>query len=47
MVGLLTKYLVKTVLRFDHADFLDAIKRDLGPILGEVGLWSLKNYQAK
>ena len=47
MVGILTKYFVKSVLRFNHADFLDAVKRDLGPLLGEVGLWSLKNYQER
>lgn len=25
----------------DHADFLTAMRTDLGPILGDVGLWSL------
>lgn len=33
------------MLRFDHKDFLRAIAIDLGPILGDTGLWALKNYQ--
>ena len=41
------KYLVKNVLRFGHKDFMHAIKVDLGPILGETGLWALKNYQTQ
>ena len=32
-------------MRFDHKDFVRAIKTDLGPILGDTGLWALKNYQ--
>jgi len=25
----------------DHADFMIALRTDLGPVLGDVGLWSL------
>ena len=45
MVGVLVKYFVNQVLRFDHQDFVRAIKTDLGPLLGDTGLWALKNYQ--
>ena len=31
-----------SVIRFDHHDFVKAIKLDLGPILSDMGLWSLK-----
>ena len=44
MVGVLMKYLLKNVLRFSHKDFMHAIKADLGPMLGDTGLWALKNY---
>lgn len=47
MLGVLTKYLVKQVLNFSHIDFLTALRVDLGPILGETGLWALKNYQQR
>jgi len=40
----MTKYFVKSVIRFDHADFLKAIKLDISPLLGEIGLWALHNY---
>ena len=45
MVGVLVKYFVSQVLRFDHKDFVRAIKTDVGPLLGDTGLWALKNYQ--
>ena len=45
MVGVLVKYFVNTVLRFNHRDFMHAIRQDLGPLLGDTGLWALKNYQ--
>lgn len=32
-----------TVLNYDHKDFIKAIKIDLGPVLGDLGLWSLNN----
>lgn len=44
MIGVLLKYYLKQVLRFNHADFLKAFKEDLGPLLGDTGLWALKNY---
>lgn len=44
LLGVLLKYFIKSVLRFDHADFVKAIKEDLGPLLGDTGLWALKNY---
>ena len=47
MVGVLVKYFVSQVLRFDHKDFLRAIKTDVGPLLGDTGLWALKNYQMR
>lgn len=47
MLGVLTKYFVKQVLNFSHNDFLTAFRVDLGPILGETGLWALKNYQQR
>ena len=34
--------MINSVLRFDHKDFLKAIKIDLGPILGNTGLWALR-----
>jgi len=33
-------------MRFDHKDFLRALRLDLGPVLGDTGLWALKNYLA-
>ena len=47
MIGVLVKYLVTSVLRMNHSDFVKAIKEDLGPILGDTGLWALKNYQTR
>jgi len=44
MIGVLVKYFVNQVLRFDHTDFIRAISIDLGPILGDTGIWALKNY---
>lgn len=39
------KYFLKSVMHFQHEDFLTALKVDLGPLLGEAGLWALKNYE--
>jgi len=47
MIGVLLKYFVKYVMHFDHLDFLRAIRTDLGPLLGDTGLWALKNYLNK
>jgi hypothetical protein len=35
------------MLRFDHIDFIKAIRVDISPILSEVGIWVLKNYENK
>lgn len=45
MVGVQINYLVEKVLRFSHSDFLKAINSDLGPVLGDLGLWTLKCLQ--
>lgn len=45
MIGVLMKYLMTCVIRFDHKDFMHAVRSDLGPLLGETGLWAIKNYQ--
>lgn len=44
MIGVLVKYFVNVAMRFDHKDFVRAIKTDLGPLLGDTGLWALKSY---
>jgi hypothetical protein len=45
MVGVLSTYFMKKVLHFSHDDFLTSLSADLGPLLGETGLWALKNYE--
>ena len=45
MIGVLLKYFVKSVMRFDHADFMRAVAIDLGPLIGDTGIWALKSYQ--
>lgn len=47
MIGVLVRYFVKKVLNFDHADFMKAMKEDVQPILGELGLWALTNYSMR
>ena len=47
MVGILCKYFLRSVMHFSHEDFLTAMKVDLGPILGETGLWALKAYEQR
>ncbi len=42
MLGVNVQYMINSVLRFDHKDFLMAMKIDLGPILGHTGLWALR-----
>lgn len=42
MLGVNINYFVNSVLRFDHKDFLKAMKMDVGPILGHTGLWALR-----
>lgn len=39
--GVLLKYMVNSVLHFSKLDFIKALKYDLGPILGEVGLFMI------
>lgn len=47
MIGVLVRYFVKQVLSFDHADFMKAMKEDVSPLLGELGLWALTNYSMR
>ena len=42
MLGIQTQYMLNSVLRFSHKDFLKALRVDLGPVLGDTGMWSLK-----
>lgn len=42
MLGVNISYFLNSVLRFDHKDFLKAIKIDVGPLLGYTGLWALR-----
>lgn len=41
------KYFLKSVMHFSHDDFMTALKVDLGPLLGDTGLWCLKNYETR
>ena len=45
MPGVLIKYLVEKVLKFNHTDFMKTLKLDLGPILGDVGLFIIESYK--
>lgn len=45
LVGVLMQYFLTSVLRMDHKDFLKALRIDLGPVLGDLGLWILKCRQ--
>ena len=47
MVGVQINYFINTVLRYNHSDFIKAIKIDLGPVLGDLGLWVLNNLKAQ
>ena len=40
MVGVALQYMLDSALRFDHKDFITAVKLDLGPILSDLGVWS-------
>jgi len=42
MVGVNIEYFKTAVLRYDHNDFMKAMKQDLGIILGSLGLWAIK-----
>jgi hypothetical protein len=37
--------MLQKALRFSHVDFKQALAMDLGPILGDTGLWTLKCIQ--
>lgn len=39
MMKVLKLYMVDQVLRFDHQDFLKAVKDDIPPLISEVGIW--------
>lgn len=43
MLKVLKLYMVDTILRFDHKDFLKAITDDVPPMVSEVGIWILEN----
>ena len=44
MIGVHTKYMVNQVMRMDHTDFMKAMKQDVQPLQGDLGLWALNNY---
>lgn len=45
MVGVQIQFMITQALRFSHKDFMKALILDLGPVLGDLGLWSLKCLQ--
>jgi len=47
MIGILMKYFLRKVLHMNHEDFMTSFRVDLGPLLGECGLWALKNYETR
>jgi TPR repeat protein len=47
MIGVLMKYFLRKVMHYSHDDFMTAFKVDLGPLLGESGLWALRNYELR
>lgn len=47
MVGVLMKYFIREVMHFEHTDFLTALSCDLGPLMGETGLWLMQNYETR
>lgn len=47
LIGVLMKYFMRNVIHFEHEDFLTAVNVDLGPLLGETGLWALHNYEER
>ena len=42
LIGVQVNYFINKVLRYSHTDFLKAVRTDLGPVLGNTGLWALK-----
>ena len=47
MIGVLVKYFIKQVLHFNHSDFITALREDVGPLLGNTGIWALQSYQQR
>lgn len=47
LMGVLVAYACKQVLHFSHNDFLMAMRADLTPLLGNTGLWVVKNYMTR
>lgn len=45
MVGVQLEFMASQAIRFSHKDFVKSLILDLGPILGDLGLWSLKCLQ--
>ena len=45
LIGVNIEYFLNSAIRYDHKDFCKAIKEDLGPILGNVGMWVAKNLR--
>ncbi|CAI2368363.1 unnamed protein product [Moneuplotes crassus] len=43
MMKVLKNYMLDTVLRYDHKDFLDAVESDIPPLISEVGVWLFEN----
>ena len=42
IIGVQMHYFIEKVLHFSHKDFLKAMRIDLGPLLGDTGLWAIK-----
>lgn len=47
LLGVLRKYFRDVVLHYDYTDFMKAMKEDLLPLIGEVGLYTLENWQKR
>ena len=47
LMKVLKFYFVESVLRFNHADFLVAVKEDLPPLFSHVGIWIMENWLAR
>ena len=46
-MGVLAEYAINQVLHFSHNDFLMAMRADLTPLLGNTGLWVVRNYRVR
>jgi len=47
LMKVLKMYFADSVLRFNHADFLIAVKEDLPPLFSNVGIWIMENWLAR